>query len=92
MLYFQNERLYRAENVYKDIFLGPLQPGVHKNSAGIAILISEFDDVMVKTLYSAVDQNCLYVTSRRPCWGQKPGISKTKTHFHVNSAKRILLY
>ena len=59
MLYFQTERLYGAENVYKDIFFSPLQPSVHKNSEGIAILILEFDDVMVKTLYSSVDQNCL---------------------------------
>ena len=28
-----------------------LQPGIHKNSEGLAILILEFDDMMVKRLY-----------------------------------------
>ena len=51
MLCFQNERHYGAGKFYTDLFLGHLQPGVHKNSEGIAIFILEFDDVMVKTLY-----------------------------------------
>ena len=34
-----------------DLLFGHLHPGVHKNSEGLAILILEFDDVMVKTLY-----------------------------------------
>ena len=38
MLYFQNERRYRAENFYKDLFFSPLQHGIHKNSEGLAIL------------------------------------------------------
>ena len=38
MLYFQNERCYRAENFYKDLFFSPLQRGIHKNSEGLAIL------------------------------------------------------
>ena len=50
--YFQNERRYGARNFYKDVFLGHLQPGVDKNSEGLAILILEFDDVMVKTIFS----------------------------------------
>ena len=48
LVYFQNERRYGARNSYKDLFLGHLQPGVDKNSEGLAILILEFDDVMVK--------------------------------------------
>ena len=51
-VYIQNERRYGARNFYKDVFLGHLQPGVGKNSEGLAILILEFDDVMVKTIFS----------------------------------------
>ena len=51
LFFFQNERRYKAGNFYKDLLFGHLQPGVHKNSEGLAILILEFDDVMVKTLY-----------------------------------------
>ena len=40
---------YRAWSFYKYLFFGHLQPGVHKNSEDPAILISELDDVMVKT-------------------------------------------
>ena len=43
-VYIQNERRYGARNFYKDLFLGHLQPGVGKNSEGLAILILEFDD------------------------------------------------
>lgn len=35
----------------KDSLLGQLQPDVDKDSKGFAILILEFDDVMVKTLF-----------------------------------------
>ena len=52
LVYFQNERRYGARNSYKDVFLGHLQPDVDKNSEGLAILILEFDDVMVKTIFS----------------------------------------
>ena len=52
LVYFQNERRYGARNSYKDVFLDHLQPGVDKNSEGLAILILEFDDVMVKTIFS----------------------------------------
>ena len=52
LVYFQNERRYEARNSYKDVFLGHLQPGVDKNSEGLAILILEFDDIMVKTIFS----------------------------------------
>ena len=52
LVYFQNERRYGARNSYKDVFLGHLQPGVDKNSEGLAILILEFDDIMVKTIFS----------------------------------------
>ena len=52
LVYFQNERRYGARNSYKDVFLGHLQSGVDKNSEGLAILILEFDDVMVKTIFS----------------------------------------
>lgn len=48
---FLNERFYGG-NFYKDLFFGHLQPGVHKNLKGLAILFLEFDDVMVKALYS----------------------------------------
>ena len=51
MLYFQNERRYGARNVYNDLFLGNRQPGVDKSSGDLAILILEFDDVVVKTLF-----------------------------------------
>ena len=37
----------------KIYFFGLLHPGVHTNSEGLAILILEFDDVIVKTLYRA---------------------------------------
>ena len=36
----------------KDLFLGHLQPPLDKNSKHLAILILEFDDVTVKTIYS----------------------------------------
>ena len=49
---FLNERFYGAGNFYKDLFFGHLQPGVHKNLKGLAILFLEFDDVVVKALYS----------------------------------------
>ena len=52
MLYFQNERRYEARNVYNDLFLGDRQPGIDKSSGDPAILILEFDDVVVKTLFS----------------------------------------
>ena len=52
LVYFQNERRYGARNFYNDVFLGHLQPGVDKNSEGLAILILEFEDVMVKTICS----------------------------------------
>ena len=48
LLYFKNERRYGARNFVKDLFLGHLQPGVDKNWEGLAVLIIEFDDVMVK--------------------------------------------
>ena len=48
---FLNER-FCGGNFYKDLFFGHLQPGVHKNLKGLAILFLEFDDVMVKALYS----------------------------------------
>ena len=51
MLYFQSERPYGAENFNKALFFRLLQPGIHTNSEGLAILILEFDDVMEKTLY-----------------------------------------
>ena len=47
----QNERCHGAENFYKDLFFGPIQPGIYEHSEGLAILILEFDTVMVKTLY-----------------------------------------
>ena len=40
------------ETSTKIFFFGHLQPGVHKNLKGLAILFLEFDDVMVKALYS----------------------------------------
>ena len=50
MLYFLNERRHGTRNLQKDLFLGHLQPGVG-NSKDLAILILEFDDVTVKTIY-----------------------------------------
>ena len=47
----QNERCYGAEDFYKDLFFGPIQPGIYEHSEGLTILILEFDTVMVKTLY-----------------------------------------
>ena len=35
----------------KYLFLGHLQRSIHKNSEDLAILILEFDDVSVKTIY-----------------------------------------
>ena len=60
--FFQNERRHKAGNFYKDLLFGHLQPGVHKNSEGLAILILEFDDVMVKTLYKRGFWDCICAT------------------------------
>ena len=49
MLYFRNERRHGAGNLKKDLFLGHLQPPIDKNSKHLAILILEFDDVIVKS-------------------------------------------
>ena len=51
MLYFLKERRRATRNLEKDLFLGHLQPGVGKNTKDLAILILEFDDVTVKTIY-----------------------------------------
>ena len=61
MLYFLNKRHHGTRNLQKDLFLGHLQPGVGKNSKGLAILILEFDDVTVKTIRNA---NCRFSLSR----------------------------
>ena len=52
MLYFRNERRYETENLKRDLFLGHLKPAIDKNSKHLAILILEFDGVIVKTIYS----------------------------------------
>ena len=41
--------------MYKDSLFVYLQPSVNKNSKNLAILILEFDDVTVKTIYTAQD-------------------------------------
>ena len=51
MPYFLNERRHRTPNLQRDLLLGHLQPGVGKNSKDLAILILEFDDNTVKTIY-----------------------------------------
>ena len=51
MLYFRNERRHGARNLIKDLFLSHLQPPKDKNSKPLAVLILEFDDVTVKTIY-----------------------------------------
>ena len=52
MLYFLNERRQGTRKLQKDLSIGHLQPGIGKNSKDLAILILEFDDVTVKTIYS----------------------------------------
>ena len=52
MLYFRNERRHGTGNLQEDFFPGHLQPTIDKNSKQLAILILEFDDVTVKTIYS----------------------------------------
>ena len=51
MLYFQNERHHKFGNLKRDLFLGHLQLPLDKNSADLVILILEFDNVTVKTIY-----------------------------------------
>ena len=67
--FFQNKRRYKAGNFYKDLLFGHLQPGVHKNSEGLAILILEFDDVMVKTLSKWGFWDCICATHICSPWG-----------------------
>ena len=59
ILYFRNERCHITRNLKKkDLFLEHLQPLKVKNSKQIAVLISEFDDVTVKT----TGENHLYMS------------------------------
>jgi len=51
MLYFQKERRNGTGNLYKDLFLDHLQPGVDKNSKDLATSILGFGDVTVETIY-----------------------------------------
>ena len=51
MLYFLNERRHGTRNLKRDLLLGHLQPGVGTDTKDLAILILEFDDVTVKTIY-----------------------------------------
>ena len=52
MLYFfKRKSCYGTGNLKNDLFLGHPQPPKHKNSKHLAVLILEFDDVTVKTIY-----------------------------------------
>ena len=51
MLYFRNERRHGNGNLKKDLFLGHLEPLRNKSSKHLAVLILEFDDITVKTIY-----------------------------------------
>ena len=51
MLCFRNESRHGTGNLKKELFLGHLQHPIDKNSSHLAILILEFDDVIVKTIY-----------------------------------------
>ena len=53
MLYFRNERRHGTRNLTKDLFLGHLPPPKDKNSKHLEVLILEFDEVTVKTIYKA---------------------------------------
>ena len=48
---FSNETCYGDGNWYKDLLFVYLQPSVNKNSQNLTILILQFDDVTVKTIY-----------------------------------------
>ena len=51
MLYFRNERRHGTRNLENALFLSHLQPPKDKNSKHLAVLILEFDDVTMKTIY-----------------------------------------
>ena len=82
MLYFQNETHYGAENFCKDLFLGPLQPGIHRNSESLAILILEFDDIVVKILYSLYKN---HVLAKQNCSSRQSRCAATSQHMHFLS-------
>ena len=48
---FRNERHHGIGNFKNYLFLGHLQPPLDKNSEDLVILILEFDDVTVKSIY-----------------------------------------
>ena len=52
MLYFRDERRHGSGHLKKDLFLGHLQAPTDKNLKQPAILILEFDDVTMNTIYS----------------------------------------
>ena len=80
MLYFQNETHYGAENFCKDLFLGPLQPGIHRNSESLAILILEFDDIVVKTLCSLYKN---HVLAKQNCSSRQSRCAATSQHMYA---------
>ena len=73
------ERQYGAENFCKDLFFSPLQPGIHKNSEGLAILILEFDDIVVKTLYSLYKNHAL---AKQNCSSRQSHCAATSQQMH----------
>ena len=68
MLYFRNERHHRTGNLKNYLFLGHLQPPLDKNSKDLAILILEFDDITVKTIYCFLS-SLEWESRRRSSWG-----------------------
>ena len=78
MLYFRKERRHETGNFRKGLFLEHFQPPLDKNSEDLAILILEFDDVTVKTIYcflSSLD----WGPQGGPVWGPRfvPSLLKT---------------
>ena len=69
MLYFRNERRHGSGNLKKDLLLGHLQPLLGKGSEDLGILISEFDDVTVKTIFCFLSCHAPVGSKRRSSWG-----------------------
>lgn len=90
MLRLQNERHYGAGKFYIDLFLGHLQPGVDKNSEGLAIFILEFDDFGVKTLYKR-PHCCLLLVWCVDWFGCIKPCKEQVFYYHTNCLQKIII-
>ena len=81
MLYFQNERRHGTRKLKKVLFLhvtvGHLQPPKDKNSRHLAILILQFDEIIVKIILVLI---LMHRTSKKAIkrWGQCASFLKKK--------------